>query len=562
MFPSHDRGVSRDAHAWVGLDGTRLLAVGTDRKLYIVIEGLAYDITPIRETQALTNPFTTNGTTSVSVADSSHGAAKGDFVTFDSFSAIDGLDMNKEFEITSITDNNNYVVTATSAASGSTSGGGGSGNAKYQISIGPEISTSAFGWGTDTWGAGGWGSPSTSSTVTLEARQWSLDNFGEDLIATVLNGGAFRWDTSSGVTTRAAAITNAPTRSRLSLVSTPDRHLLFFGTQPTIGGTNAQDDLLLRFSDQEDINTYQPTAENTAGSLRIADGSRIVAAERSRGQILVWTDTSLHSLQFIGPPFTFGLRQLGQNCGIVGSHAGVDINGISYWMSQDSFFLFDGSVKKLPCTVEQFIFNNLNVTGAENAFAGHNGEFNEIMWFYPRTGSDTINAIVAYNYTEGTWWTGTLDRTTWLDREVYDNPVATDYLPTTTANNEVISGLTDGATQLFLHETGNNGDGAAITAFVKSGVVQIGEGNDFAFVSKLIPDIEDQEGTLNAKLEFKNYPNNSTSVTKTVSFQDNTDFVSLRGRGREFTVNVVSNTTGTAWRLGTQRFDIQPDGRR
>ena len=555
-------GVARDMHAFIGLDGTRYLAVGTDRKLYIVVEGLAYDITPIRETQALTNPFTTNGTTSVSVADTAHGAIQGDFVTFDSFSAIDGLDMNKEFEITSITDNNNYVVTATSAASGSTSGGGGSGNAKYQISIGPEVSTSAFGWGTDTWGAGGWGSPSTSSTVTLEARQWSLDNFGEDLVATVLNGGAFRWDTSSGVATRAAAITNAPTRSRLSLVSTPDRHLLFFGTQPTIGGTNAQDDLLLRFSDQEDITTYQPTAENTAGSLRIADGSRIVAAERSRGQILVWTDTSLHSLQFIGPPFTFGLRQLGQNCGIVGVHAGVDINGVSYWMSQDSFFLFDGSVKKLPCTVEQFIFNNLNVTGAENAFAGHNGEFNEIMWFYPRTGSDIINAIVAYNYTEGTWWTGTLDRTTWLDREVYDNPVATDYLPTTTANNEVISGLTDGATQLFLHETGNNGDGAAITAFVKSGVVQIGEGNDFSFVSKLIPDIEDQEGTLNAKLEFKNYPNNSTSVTKTVSFQDNTDFVSLRGRGREFTVNVVSNTTGTAWRLGTQRFDIQPDGRR
>jgi hypothetical protein len=555
-------GVARDMHAFVGLDGTRYLAVGTDRKLYIVVEGLAYDITPIRETQALTNPFTTNGTTSVTVTDTSHGAAKGDFVTFDSFSAIDGLDMNKEFEITSITDNNNYVVTATSAASGSTSGGGGSGNAKYQIQIGPEVSTSAFGWGTDTWGSSTWGTPSTSTTVTLEARQWSLDNFGEDLIATVLNGGAFRWDTSSGVSTRAAAITNAPTASRLSLVSTPDRHLLFFGTEKTIGTTNTQDDLLLRFSDQEDINTYQPTAENTAGSLRIADGSRIVAAERSRGQILVWTDTSLHSLQFIGPPFTFGLRQLGQNCGIVGIHAGVDINGVSYWMSQDSFFLFDGSVKKLPCTVEQFIFNNLNVTGAENAFAGHNGEFNEIMWFYPRTGSDTINAIVAYNYLEGTWWTGTLDRTTWIDREVYDNPVATDYLPTTTANNEVISGLTDGATQLFLHETGNNGDGAAITAFVKSGVVQIGEGNDFAFVSKLIPDIEDQEGVLNAKLEFKNYPNNSTSVTKTVSFQDNTDFVSLRGRGREFTVNLVSNTTGTAWRLGTQRFDIQPDGRR
>ena len=555
-------GVARDQHAFVDLDGIRFNAVGTDRKLYIITEGLAYDVTPLRETQALTNPFTTNATTSVVVTDTSHGAVKGDFVTFDSFSTIDGLDMNKEFEITSVANNNAYVVTHTSAASGSTSGGGGSGNAKYQISIGPELSTSAFGWGTDGWGNGAWGSPSTVSNVTLEARQWSLDNFGENLIAVVLNGGAFEWKPSLGVTTRATAITNAPNKSRLGLVSTPDRHLVFMGTQKTIGGTNPQDDLLIRFSNQEDINTYQPTAENTAGSLRIADGSRIVAAERSRGQILIWTDTSLHAMQFIGPPFTFGLRQLGQNCGAIGSHAAVDINGISYWMSQDSFFLFDGSVKKLPCTVEQFIFNNINITGAENAFAGHNGEFNEIMWFYPRTGSDQINAIVAYNYLEGTWWTGTLARTTWIDREVFDNPVASEYFENTTANNETILGLTDGATQMFLHETGNNADGAAITAFVKSGVVQIGEGNDFSFVSKLIPDVEDQLGTLNAKLEFKNYPNNSVSVTKTATFQDNTDFVSLRGRGREFTVNVVSNTTNTAWRLGTQRFDIQPDGKR
>jgi hypothetical protein len=555
-------GVARDQHAFVDLDGIRFNAVGTDRKLYIITEGLAYDVTPLRETQALTNPFTTNATTSVVVTDTSHGAVKGDFVTFDSFSTIDGLDMNKEFEITSVANTDAYVVTHTSAASGSTASGGGSGNAKYQISIGPELSTSAFGWGTDGWSVGTWGTPSTTSNVTLEARQWSLDNFGENLIATVLNGGAFEWKPSLGVSTRATAITNAPTKSRLGLVSTPDRHLVFMGTQKTIGGTNPQDDLLIRFSNQEDINTYQPTAENTAGSLRIADGSRIVAAERSRGQILIWTDTSLHAMQFIGPPFTFGLRQLGQNCGAIGSHAAVDINGISYWMSQDSFFLFDGSVKKLPCTVEQFIFNNINITGSENAFAGHNGEFNEIMWFYPRTGSDQINAIVAYNYLEQTWWTGTLARTTWIDREVFDNPVASEYFETTTANNEVILGLTDGATQMFSHEVGNDADGAAITAFVKSGVVQIAQGDDFAFVSKLIPDIEDQLGTLNAKLEFKNYPNNSTAVTKTTSFNDTTDFVSLRGRGREFTVNVVSNTTGTAWRLGTQRFDIQPDGRR
>ncbi len=555
-------GVARDQHAWVALDGTRYNAVGTDRKLYVIEEGLAYDITPIRATDSLTNPFTTNATTSVVVADTGHGASKGDFVTFDSFSAIDGLDMNNEFEITSIVNTAAYVVTHTDTASGSTAGGGGTGNANYQISIGPEFSLPAFGWGTDGYGDGAWGEPSTVSNVTLEARQWSLDNFGEDLIATALNGGAFRWDTSSGVSTRATAITNAPTASRLSLVSTPDRHLLFMGTENTIGTISSQDDLLIRFSSQEDINTYQPTAENTAGSLRIADGSRIVAAERSRGQILVWTDTSLHSMQFIGPPFTFGLRQLGQNCGIIGSHAGVDLNGVSYWMSQDSFYLFDGTVKKLPCTVEQFVFNNINQTGSENAFAGHNGEYNEILWFYNRTGSDQINAVVAYNYLEQTWWTGTLDRTTWIDREVYDNPVASDYLPTTTANNETILGVTQGATQMFLHETGNNADGEAITAFVKSGSVEIGDGNDILFVQKLIPDIQNQEGTLNMNLEFKYYPNNTTSVIKTATFTDTTEFVSLRGRGREFTVNVVSNTTGTAWRLGTQRFDIQPDGRR
>ena len=209
-----------------------------------------------------------------------------------------------------------------------------------------------------------------------------------------------------------------------------------------------------------------------------------------------------------------------------------------------------------------FVFDNINITGSENAFVGHNGEYNEVLWFYPRTGSDTINAVVAYNYLEQTWWTGTLDRTTWIDREVYDNPVASDYLPTTTANNEVISGLTDGATQMFLHETGNNADGQAMTAFVKSGSVEIGDGNDILFVQKLIPDIQNQEGTLNMNLEFKYYPNNTTSVIKTATFTDTTEFVSLRGRGREFTVNVVSNTTGTAWRLGTQRFDIQPDGRR
>jgi hypothetical protein len=555
-------GVVRDQHAWISLDGTRYDAFGTDRKLYVYEEGLVFDITPIRATEALTDPFTTNGTATVLVTDAGHGCEQGSFVTFDSFSTIDGLDMNQEFEVTSVVNTSAYTVTHTSTASGSTAGGGGAGNAAYQINPGPAFSTAAYGWGTDGYGLGGWGEPSTVSNVTLEARQWSLDNFGEDLIATQLNGGTYRWDTSSGTGTRAAIVANAPTTSRLSLVSSPDRHLILFGTENTIGNPATQDDLLLRFSDQEDINNYTPTAENTAGSLRIADGSRILAAERSRGQTLVWTDTSLHSLQFIGPPFTFGLRQLGQNCGIIGQHAAIDLNGNSFWMSQDSFYLFDGSVKKLPCTVEQFVFNNINQTASENAFAGHNGEFNEIVWFYARTGSDQINAVVAFNYQEQTWWTGTLARTSWIDRETYDNPIGTQYLGNTTANNETILGLTSGATQIYLHEQGNDADGEAMDAYLKSGAVQIGQGDDFSFVSKLIPDVQNQSGTLNLDFEFLRYPNDANAVTKSTSFTSGTEKVDLRGRGRQFTANIVSNTTGTAWRLGTMRFDIQPDGRR
>ena len=555
-------GVVRDQHGWISLDGTRYDAFGTDRKLYVYEEGTVFDITPIRDTEALTNPFTTNGTATVLVTDSAHGCIDGSFVTFDSFSTIDGLDMNQEFEVTSVVNSSAYTLTHTSTASGSTAGGGGTGDANYQINPGPAFSTAAYGWGTDGYGLGAWGEPSTVSNVTLEARQWSLDNFGEDLIATQLNGGTYRWDTSSGTSTRAAIVANAPTTSRLSLVSTPDRHLVLLGTENTIGTPSSQDDLLIRFSDQENITTYQPTAENTAGSLRIADGSRIMAAERSRGQILIWTDTSLHSMQFIGPPFTFGLRQLGGNCGIIGSHAGVDLNGVSYWMSQDSFYLFDGTVKKLPCSVEQFVFNNLNQTASENAFAGHNGEFNEIIWFYARTGSDQINALVVYNYLEGTWWTGTLARTSWIDRELYDNPIATEYLANTTANNETILGLTAGATQIYLHEQGNDADGEAIEAFLKSGAVQIGQGDDFSFVSRLIPDIQNQSGTLNLNFEFLRYPNDANAVTKSTSFTSGTEKVDLRGRGRQFTANIVSNTTGTSWRLGTMRFDIQPDGRR
>jgi len=557
-------GVVRDTHSWVGLDGLRYLALGTDRKLYIYNEGAVFDITPIRETQALNNPFTTNGTTTVSVADTSHNAIQGDFVTFDSFSSIDGLDMNQEFEITSITDANNYTVTHTDTASGSTSGGGGSGNAKYQINVGPATSTYGLGWGTDTWSSGTWGTASSASDVVLVGRNWSLDNFGEDLIATVLDGGTFIWDTSAGTGTRATALSNAPTASRFSLVSTDTRHLLIFGTETTIGSTGTQDDLFFRFSDREDATDFTPVATNEAGSLRISDGSKIVGAVKSAGQILVWTDTSLHGIQFVGTPFTFGLRQLGANAGLIAQHAAIEVNGIAYWMSDDAFYLYDGVVKKMPCSVQDFVFDDLSYTNRNDIAVGLNTAYNEIIWYYPSANATQIDRAVAYNYLEGTWYTLSLGRTTWLGAYVYEKPIATEYNASATANVSTILGLTAGASFIYEHESGNNqADGTAITAFLETGSVEIADGDQLMSISKLVPDFDNLANTMTARLTLEQYPQSSSNVTSNASITSTTEKVSVRGRGRAVKIRYTTNTVDdTPWRLGSQKLEIRPDGRR
>ena len=557
-------GAVRDTHSWVGLDGTRYLALGTDRKLYIYSEGKVYDITPLRRTQALTNPFTTNGTTTVTVTDSSHGCLEGDFVTFDSFSTIDGLDMNQEFEVTSVTSGNAYTVTHTSTASGSTSGGGGSGNAKYQINIGRDTSTYGTGWGTLSWNESTWDTARSSSTVVLFGRNWSLDNFGEDLIATVLNGGTFIWDTSSGLSTRATALSNAPTASRFSLVSTDTRHLMLFGTETTIGDSSTQDDLLFRFSDREDATDYTPVSTNEAGSLRISDGSRIVGAVKSTGQILVWTDTSLHGIQFVGTPFTFGLRQLGANAGLIAQHAAIEVNGRAYWMSDDAFYLYDGIVKKMPCSVQDFVFDDISYTNKHEIVVGLNTAYNEIIWYYPSTNATQIDRSVIYNYLEGTWYTNSLGRTTWLGAYVYEKPIATEYKPAVTANVSTILGLTDGASFIYEHESGNNqADGTAITAFLETGSVEIADGDQLMSISKLVPDFDNLANTMTARLTLEQYPQSSSNVTSNASITSTTEKVSVRGRGRAVKIRYTTNTVNdTPWRLGSQKLEIRPDGRR
>jgi len=552
-------GVVRDTHSWIGLDGTRYLALGTDRKLYLFSGSKIYDITPIRETASLTNPFTTNGTTTVTVTDADHGAIEGDFVTFDSFSAIDGLDMNNEFEVTTYVDANTYKVTHTSAASGSTSGGGGSGNANYQINIGETASTFGYGWGTDTWSTSTWDTPRSSSSVTVAARSWSLDNFGEDLIATVLNASTYIKDISGSI-----ALSNAPTASRFSLVSTDTRHLMIFGTETTIGTPATQDDLLFRFSDREDATDYTPVSTNEAGSLRISDGSRIVGAVKSSGQILVWTDTSLHGVQFVGTPFTFGLRQLGANCGLIAQHAAIEVNGRAYWMSDNSFYMYDGVVKKMPCSVQDYVFDDLSYTNRNDIACGINTAFNEIIWYYPSASATAIDRGVAYNYLENTWYTVSLGRTTWLGAYVYENPIATEYSASVTANVSTILGLTAGASYIYEHESGNNqADGTALPAFLTTGSVEIADGDELMSVSRLVPDFDNLANTMTATLTLEQYPQSAANVTTTGSITSTTEKIDVRGRGRAVKIKYETNTVDdTAWRLGSTKLQLRPDGRR
>jgi rubredoxin len=475
-------GVVRDTHSWLSLNGTRYLALGTDRKLYIYSEGSVSDITPIRETASLTNPFATaSGSPLVTVTDASHGADEGDFVQFDNGSAtntVDGLEFNNEFEITTVVDANTYKITFPTNATGTTAAGGGSVTASYQINIGPATSTYGYGWGISTWGLSTWGTPRASSTITLQGRNWSLDNFGEDLVATVLDGGTYKWDTSAGMSVRAVSLgATAPVASRFNIVSADTRHLFLFGTCTTVTDSTTQDDLFFRFADRESLTVFAPTAENEAGSLRIADGSRIVGAVRSTGQILVWTDTSLHGVQFVGTPFTFGQRQLGANCGLIAQHAAIDVNGRAYWMGDDAFYMYDGVVKKMPCSVEDYVYDDISFTNKNDIACGVNPEFNEIMWYYPSASATQIDRLVVYNYLENTWYTTTLGRTTYLANYTYENTIATEYNASLTANATTSTGVsntpigvTAGASYVYQHEVGDNqADGSAISASLTPG---------------------------------------------------------------------------------------------
>jgi hypothetical protein len=428
-----------------------------------------------------------------------------------------------------------------------------------------------------------WNAAASGDIVTAPGL-WSLDNFGNKLIATINGGESFEWDSNptGANNTRATIITGAPTASSFTLTSTPDRHLIFFGTETTIGTKSTQDPMFIRFSSQEDINTYTPSATNTAGTQRLADGSKIVGAIRGRDAIYVWTDTALFTMRFVGPPFTFSFQQVGTNCGLIGQNAAVEVDGTAYWMSENGFFRYAGRLESLPCLVEDHVFDDINTIPKQHINAGLNNLFGEVIWFYPNSGSGVVNRMVSFNYLDSSperpvWTTGTLARTAWQDSAIFGKPHATEYDSSAeTADTDVnyVHGNTDGASTYYEHETGLNqvkgGQTSAITASIESGDFDIGQqglSGDGEFMMKIrrvIPDFLAQTGDARVTLNLRDFPNQTqaSSTLGPFTINSSTTKVDTRARARSISLKVENTGSSQFWKLGTFRIDIQPDGRR
>tara|TARA_R110000824_G_scaffold219666_1_gene406629 strand:+ start:227 stop:2158 length:1932 start_codon:yes stop_codon:yes gene_type:complete len=590
-------GTCRALHPWRTLGLDLFLGMGTSSKYYIESGQGFYDITPLRFTTAAggaTFAKVGNGDPTLTVADPSHGAVAGDFVTFSGAaslgSSITAAILNQEYMIDSIVDSNSYkiraravatvdsitvdgvyVPTTVNAAAGDSGNGGGSVVAAYQVSTGLNSAVFGTGWGAGTWSRLTWGS-AASLTLTDVLRIWTHDNFGEDLIINVRDGDIYFWDASAAnpLTTRATSLatratalglTGAPTVATKVLVSDLDRHVIAFGADP-VGDIGTQDPLLIRFSDQKNAFDWTPTTDNSAGDLQLGSGSKIETAVETRQQILVFTDVSLYAMQFVGAPFTFGISMISENITIRGPLAVVAVDDAVYWMGKNEFYVYNGGVQKLPCTVRDYVFSNFNENQAEKCFAGLNSSFSEVWWYYPSSGSEGIDRYVVYNYVQNIWYVGNLNRTAWIDRGVFNLPIAasTDYY-------------------LYDHETGSD-DGStapaqAITAFIESSQFDIGEGDQFSFVRRVVPDLTFRDSTavapvVNLTLQARNFPGGAylqtgaSAVTRsaTVPVEQFTQDANVRLRGRSMSLKVDSSATGVAWRLGAPRIEIRPDGRR
>jgi hypothetical protein len=580
-------GTCRSLWNWITLSSYNLLGVGTNLKFYIQngTGGTFYDVTPIRSTTAAGDVTfaATNGSTTLTVTDTAHGAQANDFVTYSGAislgGAITATVLNKEYQVVSVTSNNVYTITSTVAANASDVGNGGSATVgAYQITTGSDVSTVSVGWGSGGWGgintgytSTGWGSPSPAGVgFGTQLRLWSQSNYGEDLIFNPRGGGLYYWEVNANpnIFDRGTLLTtgDTPDVCNFVMVSDASRFVICFGVNDY--GSAVQNPMLIRWSDQEDYTQWTPAVTNQAGSYTLSHGSQIISAIQSRQEILVWTDSALYSMQYLGAPYVWGFQILGDNLSIVSQNAVATANNITYWMGVDKFYMYSGRVETLPCTLRSYVYNDINLSQASQFFAGTNEGFNEVWWYYCSANSTTIDKYVVYNYLERIWYYGTLNRSAWLDSPLRVEPMATTY-----------------GNQLVYHETGVD-DGttnppSAITAYVQSADFDIGDGHNFGFVWRLIPDVTFDGSTVTAPtLDFtvrprqfpgSNYGNsNNPEVISTVSYagqrtynvQQFTEQVYVRIRGRQMAFKVSSDTLGTAWQLGVPRIEVRPDGRR
>ena len=574
------KGKGRKLHAYVTLNGTRIFSIGTTFKLYWQ-EGDNYnDITPIRSTTGAGDVTfsATNGSSTITVNDTSHGADLNDFVTFSGAASLGGnitaTVLNQEYQVTAVTSANAFTITAkdtdgnTVTANSSDTGNGGSSTiGAYQISVGLDVFIDGTGWGAGAWGSGTWGSTS-SLAANNQLRLWSIDNFGEDLIANVRAGGVFYWDFSTA-SQRAVALSDksganqVPTLGLQVLVSDIDRHVIVLGADPMDGAvrSGAIDPLLIAFSDQENPFDFEPRATNTAGSLRCSAGSEIIGGIRARQETLIWTDVALYSLQFVGPPNTFGLNLVNEGISLIGPNAAINSPTGIYWMDKKGFYTYNGSVVPLPCSVHSFVFDNFNEKQAFQVFGFLNKQFDEVGWFYCTADSITIDRYVVFNYVEGTWAIGALSRTAWLDEGIVAFPRA--------------AGFADDRNYIYSHETGHDDDGSPMdNVFIESADFDIGDGEEFQFIRRFIPDVKftgdsGDTQTLNVVLKARDFPGQSLTTDQTTAFTASTTKVDTRARARQAAVRFesdddadVGTRLGLGFRIGATRLDLQPNGRR
>ena len=563
-------GIARSLHSWSSLESIKYIGVGTNLKFYIA-EGASFnDVTPIRSTTSAGDVTfaATNGSSTITVSDTAHGAVVNDFVTFSDAATLGGNItanvLNQEYQIASVPNTSSYTIVAkdtsgseVTANSSDTGNGGSSTVGAYQINTGLNAFVSGTGWGANAWGVSTWGSASSVSAAG-QLRLFSQDNFGEDLIFNPRGGGIYYWDESSGTGNRAinatalAGASNVPTVALQGMVSDIDQHVIAFGTNP-IGSSNI-DPLFVRFSDQENAADWTPTATNTAGGVRINSGSEIIGAVQARQEILIWTDVSLHSMRFVGSPFIFEFTRLSADVSMISPNAAVNARGAVYFMDRGNFYVYNGSVQPLPCSVKEHVFSNLNQDQAFKVFAAENNAFNEVIWFYPiGTGNTEVSNYVSYNYAENLWAVGTLARGTWIGYGGRKKPLAT-------------TAIDGGSNYLYEHEVGFDDDNQPMTAFIESGDLELGDGEYFMYMSRILPDFtfsgNSSDASADIVIKGSNFPLESSTTISTSTVTPSSTQSFIRNRARHAVVRIESSGSGYGWRLGTLRFDMRQDGRR